>query len=185
MPRTPERIETGRLILRRFSIGDVQDVYAYASDPEWARYLPAIPRPYTFRDAEKFVAGTLLGHWETRPVWAIELHGKAVGGINLTFDWENRSGALGYSIARPHWGKGLMTEAAGAAIDAAFQSLPDLNRVWATADARNGASQRVMEKLGMVREALLRQHRFNRGEPFDEVLYGILREEWAARRTGG
>ena len=82
-----------------------------------------------------------------------------IGGINIRFDVANRVGELGYSIARPYWGRGLATEAARAAMDAAFSAYADLNRMRAMADARNVPSLRVMEKLGMVREGVLRQNR--------------------------
>jgi ribosomal-protein-alanine N-acetyltransferase len=94
----------------------------------------------------------------------------------------NRVGELGYSIARTYWGRGLATEAARAAVDAAFSGYVDLNRMRAMADARNVASLRVMEKLGMVREGVLRQNRLVRGEFINEVWCGVLRTEWAAQR---
>jgi len=105
-----------------------------------------------------------------------------IGGINIRFDFAHRVGELGYSIARTYWGRGLATEAARAAMDAAFAAYADLNRMRAVADARNVASLRVMEKLGMVREGVLRQNRLVRGEFMNEVWYGVLRTEWEARR---
>lgn len=86
---------------------------------------------------------------------------------------------MGWSIARPVWGRGLATEAARAVIDAAFKVHQDLNRIEATADTRNVASQRVMEKAGMRREGVPRQSRISRRELLDEAYFGILRNEWA------
>ena len=83
---------------------------------------------------------------------------------------------------RPFWGQGLATEAARAVIDAAFQSLPELNRVEAAADLRNRASLRVLEKVGMQREVVLRQHRIHRGEVVDWTVWGLLRDEWEQAR---
>jgi RimJ/RimL family protein N-acetyltransferase len=68
---------------------------------------------------------------------------------------------------------------------AAFAAHGGLMRVGASADARNVASTRVMEKLGMKREGLLRCNRFERGEPVDEVFYGLLRSEWEAQPRPG
>ena len=117
----PEVIETERLQLRPFSLGDVDDIFSYASDPEWARYLP-VPQPYTKADAERFVARQLLLDHERHQAWAIE-HAKAViGEINISFEFYNRIGGVGYNIARRHWGKGFATEAARAVIDAAFSA---------------------------------------------------------------
>jgi ribosomal-protein-alanine N-acetyltransferase len=76
----------------------------------------------------------------------------------------------------------LATEAARAAVDVAFSAYTDLNRMRAMADARNVASLHVMEKLGMVREGVLRQNRLVRGEFINEVWCGVLRTEWDAQR---
>ena len=177
----PDIIATARLRLRPFRLRDVGYVLGYATDPAWARYLP-VPQPYTTADAEKFIAGQLLLDREVHPAWAIVHAGAVIGGINIRFDVANRVGELGYSIARPYWGRGLATEAARAAMDAAFSAYADLNRMRAMADARNMPSLRVMEKLGMVREGVLRQNRLVRGEFINEVWCGVLRTEWEAQR---
>jgi RimJ/RimL family protein N-acetyltransferase len=88
---------------------------------------------------------------------------------------------MGWSIHRPLWNKGLATEAARAVVDASFAAHTPLRRIGARADARNVASHRVMEKLGMRNEGTLRQARVARGECIDEVHYGLLREEWERR----
>jgi len=175
-----ELIKTDRLILRVFSLVDVDDVLSYASDPEWARFLP-VPHPYT--SAEKFVEGQVLQDRKTRVSWAIEYAGSIIGGINIGFDFDNRVGEIGYSIARRFWGKGLTTEAVGAVIDELFSVYPDLNRIRAAADERNVGSLRVMEKLGMVREGVLRQDIYLRGEFKNMVWCGLLRCEWEARKN--
>ena len=177
MERLPDVIETERIRLRPFRLQDVDDVLSYASDPEWGRYLP-VPQPYGKEDAERFIARQLLSDREADVAWAVEYEGDVVGGINIALDFDNRLGELGYSIARDHWGKGLATEAAKAVIDAAFTAYEELNRIRAMADARNVASQRVMEKVGMEREGLLRQNRMTRGEFIDEAWYGLLRTGW-------
>lgn len=102
-----------------------------------------------------------------------------MGGINLSVDLGNQLGELGYSLAREHWGRGLTPEAARAVMDWGFRVF-DLEKVYARADARNVRSWRVMEQLGMQREALLRAHRLEQGERTDEVWYGLLRREWEA-----
>ena len=179
----PDVLNTAPLRLRPLRLQDVDDVLSYATDPAWARYLP-VPQPYTTADAEQFIAGPLLLDREVHPAWAIVHAGAVIGGINIRFDVAKRVGELGYSIARPYWGRGLATEAARAAMDAAFSAYADLNRMRAMADARNVPSLRVMEKLGMVREGVLRQNRLVRGEFINEVWCGVLRTEWAAQRHG-
>lgn len=179
----PDVIETERLILRPYSLDDVEDVLSYASDPEWARYLGPVPQPYTRADAEEFLAGKLSQDHKNRASWAIEYAGSAIGGVDIGFDIRNRVGTIGYSIAMRLWGKGLATEAAGAVIDASFTACPDLNRIQATTDERNVGSLRIMEKLGMAREGFLRQDQYVRGEFRNTVCCGLLRCEWEAERN--
>ena len=112
------------------------------------------------------------------PSWAIQHADKVVGGVNVRFDFNNRHGELGYSIAPSVWGQGLTTEAAQKIIDLSFETFPDLKRMTATADAENLGSLRVLEKVGMKREGLLRQHRLTHGKFVDVVMCGLLREEW-------
>jgi ribosomal-protein-alanine N-acetyltransferase len=173
----PEQITTPQLILRPYQIGDVDDVLAYATNPEWARFLPT-PFPYQRTDAEQFIAGQILQDRTVHPSWAIVRDRMVIGGINLRLEPEHRLAEMGYAIAQPYWGQGLTTEAARAVIDAAFSSDPNLNRVRAIADSRNIASLRVMKKLGMAREGELRQNRAVRDQLIDEVVCGILRSEW-------
>lgn len=177
----PEVIETARLRLRPWRLTDVDDVLGYARDPEWSRYLRALPSPYERQHAEQFVARQVLLDRTVQQAWAIDLDGAAVGGIDLRWFFDGRVAELGYSLARVHWGRGFVPEAAAAVVDAAFRAWPTLRRVRAFADARNVASQRVMEKLSMRREGVLRQNRFERGELMDEAWYGVLREQWEAR----
>jgi RimJ/RimL family protein N-acetyltransferase len=156
-------------------------ILQYASHPEWARYLP-VPQPYTAAHAEQFVAAQLLLDPLQHASWAIEYEGVVVGGINIRFFHDHHVGELGYSLSPPLWGQGLMTEAARAVVDCAFVTYAVLHRIRASADPRNTGSLRVMEKLGMQREAVLRQNRQLRGEWVDEAWCGILRWEWEAGR---
>ena len=173
-----ERVElrTERLLLRPFDFGDVDDVLSYASEPEFARYLP-IPQPYTRDDAVQFIARQLLAEWSTRPAFAMELEGHVVGGLGLRIHERDKRAELGYALGKQHWGKGLTPEAARTVIDWGFERY-GLHKVYARADLRNSRSWRVMDKLGMVREGVLRGHEKPRDEYVDDVYYGVLREEW-------
>ncbi len=176
-PPLPESIQTPRLLLRRYRLTDANDVFAYAQDPEWARFLPDVPQPYERRHAEEFVASHLLNDWRAEPTWALEHEGRVVGGVGLRAELRHARAELGYALARWLWGRGLMTEAVTAVIDTAFRRLP-IRKISAAATAENFRSTRLMEKVGMQREALLRQHRIEHGQTFDEVHYGLLREAW-------
>ena len=103
-----------------------------------------------------------------------------VGDITLRVDSKHESGEFGYSLAKAHWGRGLMAEAARAVFDWGFAER-GLHRISSNADVRNRRSWRVMEKLGMRREGLFRSHRKDPrpGYPrIDTVHYSLLREEW-------
>lgn len=173
----PTTLTTQRLVLRPFTLADADDVFAYASDEEWGRYLP-VPHPYARRDADGFVARSVLREWDRGAVFAITAGGIVVGGMNLTVDSAHAVAKLGYSLARPYWGQGLTTEAARAVAAWGFETF-GLAKITAMADARNVGSWRVMEKLGMKREGYFRGHRLHRGERVDEVRYGLLREDFA------
>ena len=175
-------LKTERLLLRPLRLEDVDDVYAYARDPEWERYLGLpLPQPYTRRNAEAFVAGRVLASWGENPTFAIVLDSTVIGGIGLRIADAHQRAELGYALARVHWGKGLMPEAAGVVMDYSFVE-HGLAKIYAMADLRNVRSYRVMEKLGMTREGVLRSHSMKRGELRDDVVYGMLREEWEEHR---
>lgn len=173
----PEVLVTERLTLQPWRFEHAPDVFRMAQDPEWSRYLP-VPVPYTEQDAHKFIANQVLLDRKAHSSWVILRDRTVAGGLNLRMSSESRVAELGYSIERSYRGIGYATEAARAVISAAFQNLPGLIRVCAMADSRNAASIRVLEKLPMQREGVLRSNRFNRDEPVDEAWYGVLRAEW-------
>ena len=176
-PPLSESIQTPRLLLRRYRLTDAENVFTYAQDSEWGRYLPGIPRPYERQHADEFVASHVLKDWRTEPHWALEHEGRVVGGVGLRPAPRHGRVELGYALARWLWGRGLMTEALSAVIDAAFRGLP-IRKVAARAVAANVGSIRVMEKVGMQFEAVLRRHWVYHGQACDAVHYGLLREEW-------
>jgi len=178
----PDAIQTERLSLRKYSLNDLEDILAYATDPNWAKFLP-VPQPYERQHAIDFISSQLALDRLTHPSFAIEFEGKVVGGLNVRFEFNNCRGELGYSISPSVWGKGLITEASKRLIDLSFTSYPELRRITATADAENAGSLRVMQKLGMTKEGFLRQHRKTHGKFVDVVYCGILREEWEANKA--
>lgn len=176
-------IETPRLLLREFRLADELDIHEYASDPEVVRLM--IWGPNTPELTRAFLARTLeeQKEWPRNSVGlAIELKDerRMIGSIGLRIkDEPNRTADIGYVLARRYWGRGYMPEAARAIVDAAFRRA-GLHRVWATCDPRNRASYRVMEKIGMRREAHFRKNAFEKNEWRDSYLYAILAEDWPA-----
>jgi len=84
---------------------------------------------------------------------------------------------IGYFLSRGSWGKGYATEVGRALLSFGFDQLK-LLRIWAWCDTENSASVRVLEKLGMRREAHFRKSVMVQGGWRDCFVYGILRDEW-------
>ncbi|HVX20857.1 MAG TPA: GNAT family protein [Acidimicrobiales bacterium] len=181
-------IRTARLVLRPFRRDDLPDLLAIESDPGVARYLYRGVRDEA-RAAQSLE--TKMRATRIRPdggalSLAVVLgdHGPVVGDLTLTYRSPvHRQAEIGYALAPAYHGHGLATEAAAAAVDLAFDGLR-AHRVYARIDPRNRASARVLEKLGMRREAHLVESERVKGEWTDEVVYALLHREWAARRRG-
>lgn len=186
LPEHP--IETGRLTLRPFSAGDFDDLFAYQSRPEVARFLHWEARDEAqVREALSVQCGeTRLaaeGDWLTfAVVW--RQAGRVVGEVGLKLvSREHRQGETGFVFNPDYQGQGLASEAAAAMLGLAFGAL-GWHRVIGSCDARNQASVRLMERLGMRREAHFVHSVMLKGEWADELVYAILGHEWASRRSG-
>jgi RimJ/RimL family protein N-acetyltransferase len=154
----PERIETERLVLRIPLIGDASAVFAgWTQDKEVTRFLTW--RPHQRIEQTKEFIQTCLSAWgyESRFPYVITLkeNDEIIGMIDPRT--EGPKMGIGYVAARDHWGKGYVTEATRAIIGWAFQQSP-IYRVYATTDVENVASRRVLEKVGMQCEGILRKY---------------------------
>ena len=114
-------------------------------------------------------------------MWAITHEGSVCGFTSLFLDGSG-SAEVGFGLARALWSRGLATEAATAVVAHGFSECA-LARIWAFADIRNEASWRVLEKIGMRREGVLRSRRVLHGERVDDVFYAVLREEWRSTES--
>jgi ribosomal-protein-alanine N-acetyltransferase len=182
----PVVLRTPRLVLREYVEGDFAAVHAYAGDPEMTRYMAWGPN--TEADTREFLAEALAARGtEPRTVFdlAITLRdgGRLVGGCGLRVsEPRHRGGVIGYILHRDAWGRGYASEAAQALVDFGFGTL-GMHRIYAVCDPANVASAHVLEKLGMRREGVMREHRWEKGRWVDELLYAVLDREWAARRA--
>ncbi|MCE7981411.1 MAG: N-acetyltransferase [Caldilinea sp. CFX5] len=181
---TTPTLHTARLLLRPFTEADTDVIYALMSNATVLRYWDAPPWRERAR-AERFIARCQEMAQEGSGVrLAIErtADGVFIGWcVLMKWDPTYRSAMIGYCLDEKAWGQGFATEAAGALLQWAFDTL-DLNRVQSGADTRNRASERVLEKLGFVREGTLREDCIVNGEVSDTSVYGLLRREWVARR---
>lgn len=155
----PVTLATERLLLRPFEPSDVDDVFEYAQDPEWGRFLP-VPKPYEHEHAVTFIETSVHSSWKTNPVFAVSRNGKVIGAINLEIDAVNRSAEVGYSISRAYWGKGLVVEAVQVVLDWVLEEF-NLTSVSALVDVANTRSIRVLEKLGMRQETKFPREQVN------------------------
>lgn len=148
MPGPVQRTEivTPRVTLRPFRESDVDDVFEYASDPDFRKYAPYIPSDYSHTDAVEYVQQRLDANWSSGPTFAIEHKGKVIGAVTMRV-YEDLSVEVGYGIGSAYQGQGLATEATSAALNWAI-SIYGAQSIYATADALNHASIRVLEKLG-------------------------------------
>jgi [ribosomal protein S5]-alanine N-acetyltransferase len=175
----PVELQTSRLLLRPFRLEDAEDVFSYWHDEAFVFFLTRLPPPGSRAEVEEALLKISRTPWEENPRFAVVLQGRVIGEVSLGIEPSDQTANLGYAIARQHWGRGFATEAARAVVDYGFGSF-GLAKVFARADPRNVASIRVLEKLKMQREGLLRSHFIRRGERVDRLMYGLLREEWEA-----
>jgi RimJ/RimL family protein N-acetyltransferase len=181
-------IETERLILRPIEAGDWRAIHRYASRSEVVRYLPH--EPFTEGDASAFAlrwseqaglqeqARPQGDDWPEMLVAVRKVDGRLIGHLPFeVFNAKYRTREIGWVFDPEVHGQGYATEAAWALLDLAFSEL-GLHRVIATCDPRNESSYRVMEKLGMRREAHFVRDVQIHGEWCDEYFYAILAEEW-------
>ena len=187
---TPPTLETDRLILRPVTAADAGAVFLYCSNPavtrftlfethqtiddaRWfvtdytrSRYASREPDPFAIvlqADPLKTMVGSLGAHWASQPNGTME---------------------LGFSLAEPYWGRGLVAEAARAVIGYVFAEYA-VERLQARVFVGNDVSERVCQKLGFSREGVLRSLVLRRGRWWDIVMYSLLRAEWEERPTPG
>lgn len=180
---------TDRLCLRPFSRGDVDAVHAYRGREDVARYLydPPLSRQECELAIQRRVSQTVLEEEGDRLVLACETldGGVLIGELSLTWrSVEARQGELGWIFHPDFQGQGYASEGTRALMALAFRQL-DLHRVYARCDARNEPSWRLMERLGMRREAHFREHGLFKGGWDEEFHYALLRREWLALRHSG
>jgi ribosomal-protein-alanine N-acetyltransferase len=175
-------ITTDRLVLRPFQASDARDVERIVGAFEIADMTRSIPHPYPPGLAAQWIASLAPRYQDgTQATFAITSRegGGLIGAIGLVIAPADQHAELGYWLDLPFWGQGYMTEAATAMLRFGFKEL-GLERIYATHLARNPASGRVMQKIGMRYEGCLRGH-VRKRERFEDVAqYGLLRAEWQA-----
>jgi RimJ/RimL family protein N-acetyltransferase len=173
----PRRIETERLELRPFEPGDLAAVHDIHRRPEMVRWLYE-DAARTLDEDRPWLEGRIrrvrFGQSGDGLGFAAVRDGTVIGDLSLTLSSaEHRQGEIGFLIHPDHQGRGYATEAAGALLELAFGTF-GLHRVVGRLEARNVASARVLEKLGMRREAHLVENELVKGEWQSEAIYAVL-----------
>jgi RimJ/RimL family protein N-acetyltransferase len=180
-----EKLETPRLILRRFRDDDLTALVAYRANPEvsryqmWESYDEVKGRELLEKVKGKNPGDT--GYFQ----FALEYKttGELIGDLMIkTDEQDKRLAEIGYTLAHAFHGKGLACEAATALIDYAFNTLK-MHRLSATADPRNLASLKLLGRLGFRKEAHFVKSLWFKGDWADDVVYGLLEEEWPAKSS--
>ena len=182
-------LRTERMLLRPLSLDDAPIVQQLASEKDVASTTRLIPHPYPpgmaatwiaalpelYQRAEMVVWGVAMG--EAPLLGGSLLGGSLLGTVRLTLYPVDNHAEMGYWIGKPFWNNGYCTEAARAVVNYGFDVL-GLERIYANYLARNPASGRVLHKLGMQQEGLLRRHRRKFGRYEDLIVCGLLKSEY-------
>ena len=179
------KIAGERVALRRFDLADLAEFVGYRSSAQVARFQ-SWDAPYSRDDGERFIRQMMHRHPDTAGEWfqfAVVLRqaGQLIGDCAaMPHAGDPRQCEIGFTIAPEYQGHGYATEAAGMMVGYLFAGRGK-HRITASCDARNAASVAVLERLGMRREGHLRESTWAKGEWTDDLIYGLLRDEWDSR----
>lgn len=165
-----------RILLRPVNLEDAEDMHEYASDKENTRFV--FEKHQDLKETKHTIAELFIKEPLGKFAIVLKESSKMIGTIALNVSPENRSAEMGYALNKRYWGKGYMTESGKLLLKLGFAVL-ELERIYARHDAKNCASGRVMQRIGMTYEGVLRRNRLIRGKFVDDVLYSILKEEYS------
>jgi RimJ/RimL family protein N-acetyltransferase len=182
----PVPLETPRLLLRPYEAGDLAGLHAMFGDEDVCRYLPWEPmtrEQATAKLAQRLTQAHIEADGDPLLLAAVERETGTVVGefMLLVTSLASRQGEIGWSLVPSVQGRGLATEGAREVLRVGFEVV-GLHRMAARSDARNLASIRVMQRLGMRREAEFIESAHYKGEWANDVVYALLESEWRDRR---
>ncbi|MCB9298545.1 MAG: GNAT family N-acetyltransferase [Lewinellaceae bacterium] len=162
-------------LLRPMAPADADSLARFGNNPNIARNMTdQFPHPYTPEKARAFIGYATQN--DPPNILAIEVEGQAAGGIGIhpQADVHRKNAELGYWLAEPYWGQGIITRAITRMVSYGFEHW-DIHRIFARPFGTNIASQRALEKAGFVLEARFEKTIFKNGEYLDELVYAIRR----------
>ena len=168
-----------RIILRPLRKTDAQDIYKNIQDKRIAKYTLHVPWPYTLKHAHQFIEKSQEHRKkQTEYTWGIELNKEIVGVISLMrISHEHQKAEMGYWLGKGCRSKGIMTEAGKLVLKFGFKKMK-LNKIYAFTFTDNPCSKRVMQKLKMKQEGLMRADVKRHGKFRDDLYFGILKKEF-------
>jgi len=176
-------LETERLLIREFSRADEVNIRAYSRNEEHWRHLPIeVMTEEGLTNQIAHIRATQFDDPRTgyHLIVVDKKTGEFLGETTLYTEPRHRSAELGWSVIEHRRGQGYATEMSGAMLRFAFRTL-ELHRVHATCRFENEASRRIMAKLGMREEGILRDHLIVRGEFWSSVQAAILMSDESAK----
>ena len=165
------------ILLRKWQKDDADALSIIANNYNIAKNLSnQYPYPYSLEDATRFIKE--VSDLTPLSVFAIEYKGKLAGSFGYIFhkDIWKKNVELGYWLAEEYWGNGIMTKIINIMINYAFQNF-NINRIFAKIFGNNIGSQKVCEKAGMKKEAVLEKTLYKNGKYYDEIIYSIQRNQ--------
>lgn len=182
--KTTVKLETDRLILRRFEIEDVEDAYKnWMSSARVCKFLTW--GPYDDIDKTEFIIKFWIEKYKEENFynWAICLKngGDIIGNISADINEEIKEATIGYCLGEKWWSQGYMTEALQALIKFFFEER-GLKRVECRHSVENPGSGRVMEKSGMLCEGVMRKKDHSNYGITDLKIYSILYDDYMANK---
>lgn len=187
LPTTLPVLETERLLLRPLRAEDAPAIFAYASNPNVSRFTLWEPHQ-TLADTERYLREYVAPKYEAGQPEPFGLTLKSAPDVVIgtvgcfVASPPFHTMELAYALAEPHWGQGLVVEAARAVRDFVFARYP-VERFQCRCKSENRQSERVMQKLGLTREGVLRASLYHRERYVDMTYYAQLRAEWEAQRA--
>lgn len=168
--------------LRPWSEADLPSIVKYANNPKIAANLTdGFPHPYSEEDGKSFLKMIQEGD---DLILCIEINGEFAGsvGIHLKGDIYRKNAEIGYWLAEPYWGQGVISRVIPKMVDKAFEKF-DIERIYAGVYGRNKASQHVLKKCGFEIEGKFKNTIFKNGKFEDEVVLAIRRKNWRNRQA--
>lgn len=178
------QLETPRLLMRKVTFKDLEDMHAYTSSQIVTRHVP-FPTHKNLEETRKYIDFILEQYQINKKLlWGIQLKEaqKIIGTIEfISFEPAHNKAEIAYVLSEDYWGNGIMSEAVNEVIKFGFQNL-NLTRIQARTFKDNIGSQKVLKKVGMTFEGTLRKSMFLKGVYQDINIFSILKEEYSSTK---